>query len=65
MKIQLIKFKSVDSTNNTIRRIKNGKTKPALIITDIQKKGEDNTEESGYRVKGIFSKYFAEMYKNL
>ena len=40
MKIQVIKYDSVDSTNNiAIRRIKKGKIKPALIIANLQKKG--------------------------
>ena len=40
MKIQIIKFESVDSTNNVaLRRIKKGKIKPTLIIAKSQKKG--------------------------
>ncbi len=40
MKIQIIKFESVDSTNNVaLRRIKKGKIKPTLIIAKCQKKG--------------------------
>ena len=40
MKIQVIKYDSVDSTNNiAIRRIKKGKIKPTLIIANLQKKG--------------------------
>ena len=61
MKIQLIKFKSVDSTNNiAIRRIKNGKTKPALIITDIQKKGRGQYGRKWISCKGniFLSIYF-------
>ena len=38
MKIQIIKFESVDSTNNVaLRRIKKGKIKPTLIIAKSQK----------------------------
>ena len=40
MKIKIIKFESVDSTNNVaLRRIKKGKIKPTLIIAKSQKKG--------------------------
>ena len=39
MQIQVIKYDSVDSTNNVaIRRIKKGKVKPTLIIANFQKK---------------------------
>ena len=41
MKIQIIKYDNVDSTNNVaIRRIKQGKVKPTLIIANSQKKGK-------------------------
>ena len=40
MKFQIIKYKSVDSTNNVaIRRIKKGKIKPAIILANLQNKG--------------------------
>ena len=40
MKIQIIRYDSVDSTNNVaIRRIKRGKVKTTLIIANSQKKG--------------------------
>ncbi len=40
MKIKVIKYDSVDSTNNvSIRRIKLGKVKPTLIVANLQKKG--------------------------
>ena len=40
MKMQIIKYNSVDSTNNVaIRRIKKGKIKPTLIVANSQKKG--------------------------
>ena len=39
MKMQIIKYNSVDSTNSVaIRRIKKGKIKPTLIIANSQKK---------------------------
>ena len=39
MKIQIIRYDSVDSTNNVaIRRIKKRKIKPTLIIANSQKK---------------------------
>ena len=56
MKIQTIKYNSVDSTNNVaIRRIKKGKIKPTLIIANSQKRAEVNMEDSGFRIKEIFS----------
>ena len=40
MKIQIIKFESVDSTNNVaLIRKKKGKIKPTLIIAKSKKKG--------------------------
>ena len=55
MKIKLVKFHKVDSTNNVaIRRIKSGKIDPTLIIANSQKKGEVNTVENGYLTKAIF-----------
>ena len=40
MKLQVVKYNLVDSTNNiAIRRIKNGKIKPTLILANLQKKG--------------------------
>ena len=40
MKLQVVKYNLVDSTNNiAIRRIQNGKIKPTLILANLQKKG--------------------------
>ena len=59
MKIQIIKYDNVDSTNNVaIRRIKKGKVKPTLIIANSQKKAGDNMEENGPRTEEIFSCLF-------
>ena len=67
MKIQLLKFKSVNSTNDiAIRRIKNGKTKPALIITDIQKKGRGQYGRKWISYKGnIFLSIYFTVKKNI
>ena len=55
MKIQIIKYDNVDSTNNVaIRRIKKGKIKPTLIIANSQKKGKGNMEENGFRIRVIY-----------
>ena len=55
MKLQVVKYNFVDSTNNiAIRRIKNGKIKPTLILANSQKKGRGNMEESGFRIEEIF-----------
>ena len=53
MKIQIIKFKSVDSTNNVaLRRIKKGKIKPTLIIAESQKKGRGQYGRKWISYKG-------------
>ena len=55
MRIKIIKYNSVDSTNNVaIRRIKKGKIEPTLIIANSQKKAEVNMEDSGFHIKEIF-----------
>ena len=55
MKLQVVKYNLVDSTNNiAIRRIKNGKIKPTLILANSQKKAEGNMAESGFRIEEIF-----------
>ena len=53
MKIQIIKFESVDSTNNVaLRRIKKGKIKPTLIISKSQKKGKGQYGRKWISYKG-------------
>ncbi len=62
MRLKVIKLKSVDSTNNfAIRRIRAGKTKPALIIADSQKKGRGQYGRKWISYKGniFFSIYFS------
>ena len=55
MKIQVIKYNNVDSTNNVaIRRIKKGKTKPTLILANNQRKGRGQYGKSGFLTKEIF-----------
>ena len=61
MKIQIIKYDSVDSTNNVaIRRIKKGKIKPTLIIANLQKKGRGQygRKWTSYRGNIFMSFYF-------
>ena len=61
MKIQVIKYDSVDSTNNVaIRRIKRGKVKPTLIIANSQKKGRGQygRKWTSYRGNIFISIYF-------
>ena len=63
MKIKIIKYDSVDSTNNVaIRRIKNGKIKPALIIANTQKKGKGQYGRKWISYKG---NVFMSVYFNL
>tara|TARA_B100000886_G_scaffold276993_1_gene200940 strand:+ start:3806 stop:4318 length:513 start_codon:yes stop_codon:yes gene_type:complete len=67
MKIQIIKYNSVDSTNNVaIRRIKKGKTKPTLIIANIQKKGKGQYGRQWVSYKGnIFMTIYFNLEKNI
>ena len=61
MKIKLVKFHRVDSTNNVaIRRIKSGKTEPTLIIANSQKKGRGQYGRKWISYKGniFLSIYF-------
>ena len=53
MKIQVIKYNNVDSTNNVaIRRIKKGKTKPTLILANNQRKGRGQYGKKWISYKG-------------
>ena len=53
MKIRVIKYDSVDSTNNVaIRRIKKGKIEPTLIIANSQKKGRGQYGRKWLSYKG-------------
>ena len=53
MKVQVKKFLSVDSTNNVaINFIKKNKTKPTLIIANIQKKGRGTMGKKWISRKG-------------
>ena len=65
MKIQIIKFESVDSTNNVaLRRIKKGKIKPTLIIAKSQKKGRGQYGRKWISLKGnLFVSFFNELKK--
>ena len=67
MKIQVIKYSSVDSTNNVaIRRIKQGKTKPTLIIANSQKRGRGQYGRKWISLKGnIFITIYFKLKKNI
>ena len=53
MRIKIIKYNSVDSTNNVaIRRIKKGKIEPTLIIANSQKKGRGQYGRQWVSYKG-------------
>tara|TARA_B100000579_G_scaffold426535_1_gene433904 strand:+ start:1059 stop:1571 length:513 start_codon:yes stop_codon:yes gene_type:complete len=67
MKIQIIKYKSVDSTNNVaIRRIKKGKTEPTLIIANSQKKGRGQYGRHWVSCKGnIFMSIYFNLERNI
>ena len=67
MKIQTVKYDSVDSTNNVaIRRIKNGKIKPTLIIANSQKKGRGQYGRKWSSYKGnIFMTFYFNLKKNI
>ena len=67
MKIQIIKYNSVDSTNNVaIRRIKTGKIKPTLIVANSQKKGRGQYGRQWVSYKGnIFMTIYFNLEGNL
>ncbi len=61
MKIKIVKYNSVDSTNNVaIRRIKKGKNSPTLIIANSQSKGKGQYGRKWISYKGniFISIYF-------
>ena len=63
MKIREIKYNSVDSTNNVaIRRIKQGKIKPTLIVANKQRKGRG---QYGRRWVSLTGNIFITIYFNL
>ena len=66
MKMQIIKYNSVDSTNNVaIRRIKKGKIKPTLIVANSQKKGRGQYGRHWVSHKGnIFITIYFNLKKN-
>tara|TARA_B100001057_G_scaffold101071_1_gene98160 strand:+ start:315 stop:827 length:513 start_codon:yes stop_codon:yes gene_type:complete len=67
MKIQIIKYNSVDSTNNVaIRRIKKGKIKPTMIIANLQKKGRGQYGRQWISNKGnIFMTIYFNLERNI
>ena len=67
MKIQIIKYDSVDSTNNVaIRRIKKGKIKPTLIIANLQKRGRGQYGRKWTSYKGnIFMSFYFNLKKSV
>ena len=65
MRIQEIKYNNVDSTNNVaIKRIKQGKIKPTLIIANSQNKGRGQYGRRWISLKGnlFISIYFKISY---
>ena len=67
MQIQVIRYDSVDSTNNVaIRRIKKGKVKPTLIIANSQKKGRGQYGRRWTSYRGnIFMSFYFNLKKNI
>ncbi len=67
MKIQIIKYDSVDSTNNVaIRRIKKGKIKPTLIIANLQKRGRGQYGRKWTSYRGnIFMSFYFNLKKSV
>ena len=67
MKIDIIKYDRVDSTNNVaIRRIKKGKINPTLIVANIQKKGrgQNGRKWVSYR-ENVFLNIYFNIKKNI
>ena len=67
MKLQIVKYNFVDSTNNiAIRRIKNGKIKPTLILANSQKKGRGQYGRKWISYRGnIFITIYFKLKKKL
>ena len=50
MKLKVLKYKSLDSTNNkAIKLIKSNHLKPTIIFSNIQKKVEVDMGENGFQ----------------
>ena len=63
MKIKLINFKSIKSTNDkALNLIKKNKIEPTLISSDQQTKGRGTMGKNGYQKKVI---YFYQFFLNL
>ena len=67
MRIQEIKYNNVDSTNNVaIKRIKQGKIKPTLIIANSQNKGRGQYGRRWISLKGnLFISIYFKMKNNI
>ena len=67
MRLQIIKYDSVDSTNNVaIRRIQKGKIKPAMIIANSQNKGRGQYGKRWVSYKGnIFMTIYFSLKRNI
>ena len=67
MKLQVVKYNLVDSTNNiAIRRIKNGKIKPTLILANYQKKGRGQYGRKWISYRGnIFITIYFQLKKKI
>ncbi len=67
MKIDIIKYDRVDSTNNVaIRRIKKGKINPTLIVANIQKKGRGQYGRKWVSYRGnVFLTIYFNLKKNI
>ncbi len=67
MKIKIIQYDSVDSTNNVaIRRIKKGKIQPTLIIANLQKRGRGQYGRKWTSYRGnIFMSIYFDLKKNI
>ncbi len=67
MKVEMIKYNCVDSTNNVaIRRIKKGKIKPTLIIANLQKRGRGQYGRKWTSYRGnVFMSFYFNLKKNI
>lgn len=67
MKIRIVKYDCVDSTNDVaIRRIRQGKIRPSLIIANLQKKGKGQYGRRWVSYKGnIFMTIYFNLKKNI
>ena len=67
MKLKLIKFKMVESTNNeAIKIIKSKKNDQGIVVSNLQTKGKGTMGKKWISIRGnLFASIFFELKKNM